>query len=93
MSKDVYRDRLAEMTDEELLEEIEKCVWFSAFAANNSRSDFHWKVDLTHDETRRREKPWLYQRGWNKAYRSCGHSPSDHDLERATEAFYKGSDV
>ena len=44
---------------------------------------YHWQCDATHDEARRRQKPWLYQRGWNDAYRSAGHEPSESDIEAA----------
>lgn len=83
MAEIAYADKLQAMDDGALVDEIESKVWLSAYAANNGRSKYHTECDLTHDEARRRGKPWLYQRGWNKAYESCGHSLSDDDIARA----------
>ena len=47
------------------------------------RSKYHDKCDSTYWEAERREKPWLYQQGWNKAWVSAGHELSDDDRERA----------
>jgi hypothetical protein len=40
--KSEYLARLTGMTDEELYDECKIKIWGSAFAANNSRSDYHW---------------------------------------------------
>ena len=88
-TKDEYKAALAGMDDEKLTAEVDTCVWFSAFASNNPRSEYHWKVDLAYDECKARGKPWLYQRGYNKAYRSCGYLPSEDDIERAKPSFYE----
>jgi hypothetical protein len=74
-----YAAKLVAMTDSELVEEVKDRVWLSGYATNNPR----WQCDATHDEARRRQKPWLYQRGWNDAYRSAGHEPSESDIEAA----------
>lgn len=78
-----YEAKLQAMTDAELVKAAETQVWLSAFANNNPRAPAHWKVDMVSDEAERRGKPWLYQQGWNDAYRSCGHEPSESDIERA----------
>lgn len=71
------------MTDDEYLERAEQQIWLSAFANNNPRAPAHVEADRAYDEAKRREKPWLYQRAWNAAYRSCGHQPSESDLAAA----------
>lgn len=78
------------MTDEEFLEKAETQIWLSAFASNNPRAPAHKEVDLAYDEAKARGKPWLYCRAWNRAYRSCGYEPSDHDLKAATPEYYAG---
>lgn len=68
----------AEMTDQKYLEVAEQQIWLSSFAANNPRAPAHLQTDLAYAEAKRREKPWLYQRAWNSAYRSCGYEPTDN---------------
>jgi hypothetical protein len=81
--QDEYTVKLSGMTDDELVKEAEQMVWLSAYAANNPRSAYHWKCDQTYDEAKRREKPWLYQKGWNNAYESAGHELSDANIAAA----------
>jgi hypothetical protein len=83
--RDEYAAKLVDMPDDELVKAVEMQVWLSAFASNNPRAPAHWKVDLTYDECKRREKPWLYQRGWNQAYQSCGYEPSESERAAARE--------
>ena len=78
-----YAAQLADLTDDALVKAAENMVWLSAFASNNPRASSHWKVDMVSDEADRRGKPWLYQQGWNQAYRIGGYEPSDDDLARA----------
>ncbi len=80
---ETYRQAIDAMDDPSLIGETERQVWFSAFAANNPRAPAHWRVDACHDEAARRGKPWVYQEGWNRAYRSCGYEPSEAELARA----------
>lgn len=80
-----YVERIKAMTDEQLVEDTKSQVWLSAFASNNPRAPAHWKTDALYDEAARRGKPWLYQRGWNHAYASCGYTPSDSEIEAAKE--------
>ena len=62
--KSEYLDRLAAMSDEELYEETKDKIWFSAWANNNPRSDYHWQCDATYDEWVHRGKVDQYQRAW-----------------------------
>lgn len=71
------------MTDNAFLVEAEQQIWLSAFASNNPRAPAHKAADDAYDEALRRGKPWLYQRAWNAAYRSCGYEPSDEEMARA----------
>ena len=88
-----YEAKLLAMTDDELVKAAENEVWFSAFAANNPRAPAHWMVDMVSDEAQRREKPWLYQQGWNKAYRLCGYEPGESDIERAKPPTTEAADA
>ena len=72
------------LTDDEYLDHAERQIWLSAFASNNRRAPAHEQSDRAYDEAKRREKPWLYQRAWNAAYRSCGYEPSERDIAKAT---------
>lgn len=83
--KEGYASRIVQMDDAVFVKEVEEKCWLSAFAASNPRSAYHWQVDACYDEAKRREKPWLYQRGWNAAYRSEGYQPSESDLKAAIE--------
>lgn len=78
-----YVDRIVALSDDDLVHEASDKCWLSAFAANNPRSDYHWQTDALYAEAARRGKPWLYQRGWNSAYRLAGYEPSENDLELA----------
>ncbi len=80
---EAYRAKLQALEDADLIKEVEDKVWLSSYAANNPRSAYHAECDATYDECQRRQKPWLYQRGWNQAYQLAGHGPSESDIERA----------
>lgn len=86
LKKKNFADGLRSRSDKQLVDESANYVWLSGYAANNPRSDYHWKCDACYDEARRREKPWLYQRGWNQAYRQAGHTPTEADLVAARES-------
>lgn len=60
--KDEYRKKLQGMTDDQLRKETEDKIWFSAYAANNPNSCFHWQCDFTYAEWERRGRVDLYQR-------------------------------
>ena len=59
--KKIYVDSLAELTDDELLSKTKDAIWFSAYASNNPRSDYHWQCDACYDECKRRGKPTIYK--------------------------------
>lgn len=69
--------------DDDFVKDAETQIWLSAFAANNPRAPAHREADAAYEESRRREKPWLYQQAWNAAYRSAGYEPSDWDIKAA----------
>jgi hypothetical protein len=52
--KSDYVNRIAALGDEGLLKEAKTKIWLSAFAASNTRSDYHWHVDAIYDECDRR---------------------------------------
>ena len=66
-----YLTKIAAMDDTELLNECEHKIWLSAYANNNPRSDYHWHVAAIYAECQRREKPEIYQKGYNAALRSA----------------------
>ena len=64
--KSDYLEKLTGMTDKELASECGKIIWLSAYANNNPRSDYHWQGDACYDETKHRNKVYLY----DNAYKS-----------------------
>jgi hypothetical protein len=62
-----YIEKVAQMTDEQIVEECEQKIWLSAFAANNPRSDYHTHVDILWAECHHRGKEELYSRGYEQA--------------------------
>lgn len=58
--KQVYLDKLASMTDDELREACNQMIWLSAYANNNPRSDYHWQCDACCDECHERGKSDIY---------------------------------
>ena len=60
-----YLAQLVKMSDKELYEECKSKIWLSAYANNNSRSDYHWHCDACYAECGRRNKKDIY----NKAYK------------------------
>lgn len=83
--KSEYASSLAAMDEKALVEETEMKCWLSAYATNNPRSAYHWQTDACYDEAKSRGKLWLYQRGWNAAYRSAGYEVSESNLKAAQE--------
>jgi hypothetical protein len=57
-----YLTRIEQMDDVALFEECKSKIWLSAFASNNSRSDYHWHCDATYAECSRRGKTEIYSR-------------------------------
>lgn len=70
--KQDYADRLAEMTEPELLKATEKAIWLSAYANNNPRSDYHWYCDVCYSECNRRGNIDLYRTAHKAAMKSAG---------------------
>jgi hypothetical protein len=69
--KSDYLVILEDLTLKQLEETTEQMIWLSAYANNNSRSDYHWQVDACYDECEKRE-PGMYARihkEVSKAYR------------------------
>jgi hypothetical protein len=62
-----FADKLAAASDVEFLKIAEQCIWLSAYADNNPRSDYHWQADACYHEAMRRGKPELYDRAYRKA--------------------------
>jgi hypothetical protein len=69
--KSVYLERIADADDETLETETKNKIWFSAYAANNPRSDHHWHCDACYDECVKRGKPEIYQRAYKRASASA----------------------
>jgi sulfur transfer protein SufE len=62
--KKEYIKKVVTQNDEELEKECESTIWLSAYANNNSRSDYHWQVNVCYEECKRRKKPGLYARAY-----------------------------
>jgi hypothetical protein len=62
-----FADSLAASDDAQFMQTAEEYIWLSAYAANNYRSDYHWKADACYDEAKRRGNPDLYKRAWERA--------------------------
>jgi hypothetical protein len=68
-----YLAKIAAMTDDQLFAQAKDAIWFSAFAANNPRSDYHWQCDAVYDECQRREDKTIYDRAHKQVMRENGH--------------------
>lgn len=65
--RQAFADKLAAADEAGYLKIAEDYIWLSAYAANNPRSDYHWMCDACYDEARRRGRPELYKRAWERA--------------------------
>lgn len=65
--KSDYLIKIANMDNEGLLKETEQMIWLSAYANNNSRSDYHWQCDACYDEWVKRDDVKSYERAWKRA--------------------------
>lgn len=74
------------LDDDAFVSKAEQQIWLSAFAANNPRAPAHKETDAAYAEAQRRAKPWLYSRAYNRAYISCGFTPSQSEIEAAKES-------
>lgn len=61
---------LSELSDDDLFRLCKDFIWFSAYANNNPRSDYHFMCDACYEECKRREKPDIYNRAYTKITRS-----------------------
>ncbi|QHJ81430.1 MAG: hypothetical protein [Bacteriophage sp.] len=75
----------AELTDKELVEKGETQIWLSSFASNNPKAPAHKEVDELWRYTTDNGKKHLYQRAWNRAYKSAGYEPSEIEIEAARD--------
>lgn len=66
-----FADRIGAMTDHEFMGVAESSIWLSAYANNNSRSDYHWQADACYDEAKRRGNLNLYKTAYDRAVRSA----------------------
>lgn len=57
-----YADKLATMSDEELLEACKTYIYLSARSNNNHRSDYHWMCDACYLEGVRRGNDSIYSK-------------------------------
>lgn len=62
-----FADKLGQADDEEYLRIASEAIWLSAYAANNSKSDYHWQASACYYEARRRGDENLYQRAYDMA--------------------------
>jgi hypothetical protein len=69
--KSDYLARIKAMTDSELFKETEHKLWLSAYASNNSRSDYHWHATACYDEWMNRNKMGEYLKALEQAKANC----------------------
>jgi hypothetical protein len=62
-----FADKMAPMTNSEFVQFASECIWLSAYASNNPRSDYHWQADACYEEAERRGDPDLYGAAHRKA--------------------------
>jgi hypothetical protein len=67
-TKEQYDDKLRGLSDDDLRKEVEQFVWLSAFANNNPRSAYHWMVDMTYDEAKRRDNIDIYRVAYDNVF-------------------------
>ena len=82
-----YSKELEAKSDQELEEEVRDQVTSAAFFVKQSTHD--QKATKCWEESERRQKPWIYQRGYNSSLRDAGQKVEQFDLDRATEAHYQ----
>ena len=81
-----YAGGLQCKTDDELVEESRCQIHSAALLVRHSTHD--QKAAKCWEESERRGRPWLYQRGYNRAVKDAGGRVDAFDLERATEEHY-----
>lgn len=60
-----FADKLAAASEDELAKECNRYIWLSAFAANNSNSDYHWMCDACYYECYRRDLVEIYKKEYD----------------------------
>ncbi len=64
--KSDYITTLQKMSEAKLYQRTKDMIWLSAYANNNSRSDYHWQCDACYDEWKSRNKAILYDKAWHE---------------------------
>jgi|GEM_PF-2440055 hypothetical protein len=64
-----YVNGVKKMNDEALYDECRKMIWFSSYANNNPRSDYHWQVDYCYSECRNRGKEEIYKLAYDRVWK------------------------
>jgi len=82
-----YAMLLRTKSEEELVEEARRQIYSAGFFPVHSRHD--QKATQCWQEAERRERPWLYQRGYNSALHDAGQKVESLDLERASEEYHR----
>lgn len=78
-----YAGGLQCKTDDELVEESRSQIHSAALLVRHSTHD--QKATKCWEESERRGRPWLYQRGYNRAVKEAGGEINASDLLCATE--------
>ena len=65
--RQAFANDLFVLSDDEFVKQAETIIWLSAYADNNSRSDYHWQADACYSEAARRKRPDLYELAWKRA--------------------------
>ena len=72
--QEAYKAKLSTMTDQELFTEAKDIIWFSAYAANNPNSCYHWQCDAAYDESEKRKHGApIYSRAHKAAMHDAGY--------------------
>ena len=85
-----YAAGLEAGSDDELVDETRSQVYDAGFHQRHSAHDQRATKCL--EESERRGKPWLYQRGYNRAMKEAGSTPDAFAMERAPEEHYRKED-
>lgn len=76
---------LSQLDEAGLVSEASQAVWEDTVY---STADSQQRVDAIYRFLEDSGKPWLYQRGWNRAYKEAGHTLSDQDTLAASPDSY-----
>lgn len=67
-----FADSIGASDDEQFVQTATEIIWLSAYASNNTRSDYHWQASACYYEAQRRGKPELYQQAYDEARKQAG---------------------